>query len=486
MGKVNEDIIPILEGNKIFDFILRGGNIHISCYQYLKKKVIFKSDKDKEIELVDEKTIDIESIEALEEVLLRLVEKAVTILRTFIPNIKSEQVDLRNFSDLKVELLIEQLVFDILRDKYTEGATRFNRYEYANYISKKIYGLDDDEDIGIVNRNAVYENITGAMEKNYELMSKSMLKYHLLCLGIDFNKCDKYYNSKLKNNAVKERTLFEWNNYYFNYGINMKDTFDGKDENKRGTISLTTRQHRRQVDGKGRKHSYEDFFYDLKKYCEVIEKFLPKENEDDKTYFEKTMEYFFIESYKRIDYMFKLIEYVPQEIMAVYQDRIFENYWGMKFTERFFLCERFCPAVAVLYENDGNIEYIVRNNYYRPLIKIEEAIIEDCINDGWEHIDYFNNLLQKHYLVRAKTYELFNYYYKFKLEDYPDIKKYLEETYDMCSYHNTTEVWKIIKKYNHWKQLDSDMKKIVRKKIKYFKMINSFFFWESKDREIKK
>ena len=487
MGKINEDLVTITgryydsESYYVYDYILKGGNIPITDYSRFKKKAFWVSD-DNNIELLDKDFIEITSIEELENVLMLLIQNVVTTLRTFAPKFKTEQVDYRNFKEIK-ELLIEQLVFDILRDKYLNEEKVLNRYQYATYICKKIYGVEGDEDVGLANIRAVYENITGGMEKHSELMLYSKLRDQLKFLGIDI---DKYYNSKVADSSEKKRTLHEWNDYHFNFGINMKDTFDASIMNNRGTVSLTARQYRRQVDGKGEKFNYNNFFRDVKKYCEVIEKFLPDENEDDKTYFEKTMEYFFIESYKRIDYMFKIVEYVPEDVLAVYKERVLENFWGLTYRQNFFLCESFCPPVAVLFEDNGNVEYGTRNNYYRPLIKIEEAIMEECMLDNWKRIDYFKDLLQKHYFVRAKVYELFHYYYAFKSDDYSDIKKYLQEKYNMSSYHKTTGVWDVIKKYNNWDELDKKGKKAMRKKLRCFKTVNNFFFADSKYRHVKK
>ena len=254
----------------------------------------------------------------------------------------------------------------------------------------------------------------------------------------------------------------------------------------RGTISLTARQYKRQFNGKGRKYSYEKMFEDLKKYCEVAEKFLPREKEDDKTYFHKLMEYFFLESYKRIDYIFKLVDQVPEEVMSEYGFEQFKNDWGIKYNIRFFLCERFCPEVIIPYEYEGNIEYAIRNKYYRPMLKIEEAILEDCVKDKWEHMEYYMDLLQKHYYVRAKAYEIFKYYYTFKSDDYADINDYLKENYNMGAYHATTEMWDITKKYDTWENLDKKMQSSIRKKMRYFKQINDLFFWKSPERKINK
>ena len=127
---------------------------------------------------------------------------------------------------------------------------------------------------------------------------------------------------------------------------------------------ITSKQYRRQLKQEGGNNPGEIILKDLKKYNELVNKFLPAEHESYEKYFHMSMDYYTLESYKRIEFMFKLIESLPQsEIEKISKDH--------------FLVKRFHPLVLVLCEKNGELYLTTKHNYYRPLLIMEDGLLRE-------------------------------------------------------------------------------------------------------------
>ena len=82
-----------------------------------------------------------------------------------------------------------------------------------------------------------------------------------------------------------------------------------------------------------------------------------------------------------------------------------------------------------------------------------KGMSESELSDSDFGIQLFN-----YQLMRAKAYELFKYHYEFVSSDYSDIKKFISQCYNMRTYHDSNEVWKMIKG-KEWKYLDVETKR---------------------------
>ena len=79
-------------------------------------------------------------------------------------------------------------------------------------------------------------------------------------------------------------------------------------------------------------------------------------------------------------------------------------------------------------------------------------------------------------------YELFMYHNEYISSDYKDIKNFIQKCYNMRSYHESSEVWKIIESTD-WKKMDAETKKQMKCIIQNFDQINGALFWKSLKRE---
>lgn len=60
---------------------------------------------------------------------------------------------------------------------------------------------------------------------------------------------------------------------------------------------------------------------------------------------------------------------------------------------------------------------------------------------------------------------------------------FIEHCYNMREYHEKNEIWEIIED-KEWKDMDSDMKRQIKKLVQNFIKINDALFWEATDRKI--
>lgn len=285
------------------------------------------------------------------------------------------------------------------------------------------------------------------MSDYYERMNRSDLQEQLVRLGTNLEEFNKYYTPELKDNSEPKKPEFVWDLLFFNRGLNV-----------------TYRQFRRQLTKKNRNYSLNTSFEDLKSYNSFVEKLLPSENESPQKYFIRSMRYYLLESYKRIDYIFKLISAMPK--MGI--DKIDREH---------FLVKRFVPQVLVLAEKEGTVLFSILPQYYRPLFMVEDNIQKRIQDDPSPDYSAYEQLLNRYQFVRAKTYELFNYLFKFESTDYRDIKNFLFESYNMQSYHYSNEICNSFLK-SEWKVIEREDKKQLRTLMNNFMSINNdAFFW---------
>lgn len=351
-----------------------------------------------------------------------------------------------DFSDLDKELLVNQLIFDILFDKYIAESEKMTKRDYSIKLNKELHGdkLDESE--------AIRKRIERAMKTNYDMMEYSQLREELELLGIDFAKYERYYTPIAKDNVENKKPEFIWDYFFYNRSM------------------ITFRQYRRQLKRDGN-YWTEDFVSDIREYNEFVEKILPVDNESPKKYFNMSMDYYYLESYKRIDYTLILINSMPNAELR-------------KIDKESLLVKRFTFPVLVPYEKDNELHYRTGYyKYYRPLFYVEEELLNQANVDGKFNASFYADSLYKYCLVRAKAYELFKYHAEYVSSDYSDIKNFIRQDYNMRSYHESNEIWKEIKD-TVWKEMDFKTKQKMKKTRSNFITISNALFWESPKRKI--
>lgn len=423
-----------------FDLIDLADHFLITDYHALKKKIIFSGNLTPPNIGENKKRLQINSINALRNALNGYISAAQQILRLYC---------FIDCSDIDGNLLAEQIIFDILFDKYVLESEKMALYTYAS--SEHIQKILNTDGLPIdITADKVRNRIKRGM-KNYSdrIKNSPQLQEELSQLGIEHNIYERYFSPKASENAEKKKAVYAWDFLYCNQYM------------------ITSRQYRRQLKEDGN-YSAEAFVKDLKDYRNFINKILPTENESPKKYFEKTMNYYFLESYKRIDFIFKLMGIIPKIKAA-----------DCEYT---FLVKRFHPAVLIPYEKDGRLSYANKCNYYRPLFMIEDELHKQVQNSDIYDESLYGVRLSNHQLIRAKVYELFRYHAEYVSSDYKDIKNFISQHYNMLSYHQSNKIWNQLPD-KPWNTLDKETQNYFRTLKKDFIPVNELFFHKLPERK---
>lgn len=468
MSMIPDGIKAILNGDDFFDFVYITGNACITDYSYLKKELVFSEVEGNECDMRignEKERMRVESVETLKNIFEQLIKRVIKVERensvleftvSEIQHIDGEidinsldnNIHFLDFSQIDIELLANQLVFDVLFHKYQikNAEKMMTRSSYAQYMSQM---LDQDK---YSSYDVINKSMERSMQKYYHLLKYSKIGEELELLGVDRNTYAEYYNPQISHNLTKKKSKPVWDYLFYNHNIR-----------------LTYRQYRRQVTKDSRNYSYQDFMEELSEYNNFIKKLLPMDNESPEKYFIKYMEYYALESYKRIDFIFKIIS-------IMHKMGIKEN------GKEHFLLKRYCPLVLVPYERDNEIQFRYKYKYYRPLFFIEDLIHQKIQNNNFSHI-ICADLLSRYQYVRAKAYEIFNYQYEYDSSDYKEIKDFIYQHYNMKTYHSSSEIWDIVDEKT-WKDMDQDMKRKMKSLAQNFFKINDALFWKSSNRKI--
>ena len=354
-----------------------------------------------------------------------------------------------SISSLEKNLLINQLIFDILFDKYIHESQLMTRNGYSTYLAEKLYSDAKDS-----YRHSINQRLTRGMAVFHDKADRSTFRTQLEMLGVAPNKYVQYYTPHARKNPSRKKPKFIWDQLYYNFGL-----------------QLSYRQYRRQLTRDNRDYPYEMIINDLKSYNDFVIKLLPVENESFEKYFRMSMDYYVLESYKRVDFMFKLISALPQISLG-------------KISKEHYLVKRFHPLVLTPYQENNELRFTTEHNYYRPLFQAEDALYKQKIH-SFDYSYILGVKLQKYQIIRAKAYELFKYHYVFDSNDYVEIKRFLCECYDMRTYHQSNTFWGFIQD-SDWKKIDNKTKQQLKDQIQSFLSINDAFFWRSSNRDYTK
>jgi hypothetical protein len=434
----NVKYITVNDGT-FFDLIDKDGYCLITDYHALSRKIILSEGNVPPRLGEEKKRLRIDSIDGLKNVLDGYISAAQQIFERFY------SID---FSDIDKNLLTEQLIFDLLFDKYRQESVEMTQHGYSS--SDYLMNILEPDAVRNIFADKVRNCIKRGMNIYSEMIKNSPeLQEELETLGINHNIYEKYFSPKANENAKKKKARYVWNYMYCNQYM------------------ITSRQYRRQLKEDGN-YTCERFVDDLKDYHSFVKKILPVENESPKKYFEKSMDYYFIESYKRIDFIFKLMNIIPK-IKA-------EN------ADYTFLVKRFHPAVLVPHENNNDLYLKIKCNYYRPLFMVENELHKQIQGDDKFDLSSYCIQLTHHQFIRAKVYELCRYHLEYTSSDYKYIKNFISQHYNMLSYHQSNEIWSKLP-VKPWEKLDKETQAYFRKLKKTFTLINDSLFPESPKRK---
>lgn len=355
-----------------------------------------------------------------------------------------------NINDAEQQLLVEQIVVDVLFDKYLNEAEKMTHSKYASYMSS----LLNDGTNNILFSDSTRKSIKRSLTQYYQMMKYSQLREEIALLGFDPDKYADYYNPSTDNNIQNKKPKFVWDQLYYNRNL------------------ITYRQYRRQLSRSSRNYSYEEILSDLKEYRSFVDKLLPRDNTEPKQCFNRVMDYYALETYKRIDFMLLLTNVMLAAGLAEV-DRIT------------FLAKRFHPQVLMPCAVGNEINYGQKVKYYRPAIMLEKTLLQQTDIGKENRFTYIGIQMLKCQIIRAKVYEMLSFHIEFTTSDYSGIKGFLQRSYDMCSYHRENELWDtIVGSECSWRKKTVEEKRDIKELIKKFILLNEAFFRPSEKRNI--
>lgn len=432
--------------------------MRITNYSYLKQEIIIKEvDDKKELEFDRDKVrFKVGKINEFRKCADLFIEATLGIL-----NSAGNEYSLENWDciydeetcqwmDIKVisernwkvyylitkdekEVLINQLIFDMLYDFYLSQSPKMTIGNYVNNLVT--YHNIEGEKISL--KETRRKTIQNGMREYYKKLSTAEIKEQLKMLGVDAELYPQYYLYGGKRNV--EKSKFVWDLLYYN------------------KYMITSRQYRRQFTKENRNYPYWEIYDDLKKYKNFLEKVLPSECDYGEEYMNKAMDYFTLESYKRIDFMFKLAIDIPQ----------------LEVEDIEFLIKRFHPEVMIPFNDNGNIRYDKKNKYYKPLFMIEDLLVKELASGCDSSV--VGQKLFKYQVIRAKAYELMKYHVEIEELDYDEVEKFLRKSYNLYDYHKTNTIWNDIDDVAY-KEKDKEQQKQITKTIKRVMDINKLLF----------
>lgn len=322
-----------------------------------------------------------------------------------------------NFEITKEEkqLLAEQLVFDMLYDFYLNNAPQMTVDKYIRQFEKKHNATS------IVPIRGTLQN---GMKQYSEKMLEPKYKDQLKLLGIDAEIYSRYYLYNDKRGVEKPK--YVWDRLFYN------------------KYMITAKQYRRQLTKKSRNNPYWELYQHMSDYHNFVVELLPEVTDYGDVYLNKIMDYYELESYKRIDFMCKIVIKLPD----------------LKAEDVEFIIRRFHPEVMIVSNDNGNIRFGTKNNYYRPMLIIEDLLLNE-LSEG-EEKNIVGQKLIKYQVIRAKAFEIMKYHTKIEEINYRDVEAFLRKSFDMCAYHQLNKAWSIIDGCEYNKKNEEEKVQIIK------------------------
>lgn len=287
------NFIPILGQNgNFFDMVDKSGVCLITDYSSLYKNIIVSEENMVTLGKDKEKT-KIPSIGSIKEILRALIQHNIKIFHEFCPvnylyhdvgTIRLSSHHPRfspklkyysNFMEINMDLLVDQLIMDILYEKYMNNSPSMTRWKYARHISNKLYHGSADKMIQPIrcakNINKALESV---MENHTDRIPNQILDPQLKALGINPENYHLFYIEKMRQNSVPKKAKVIWDYLYYNSHTYPEDlvTDENYEESKKQRISITTKQYRRRLTRKGNNYPYKQIIEDLQKENDFINK----------------------------------------------------------------------------------------------------------------------------------------------------------------------------------------------------------------------
>ena len=323
----------------------------------------------------------------------------------------------------QAKMVADQIIMDLLYNKYLAESPVVSHTSYADNLADIMFGrldestlqyllkTDDDPDLKDTS-DAFRKRVERSAKNAAKLYEFSELRDELQVLGIDIYKFVDWF---AKTNIEKSKVI--WDILFWN------------------ASELVKKQYNRSMIKANRNYTCRDVISDLTEYNIMVNGLLPSEKDSSKEYFNSSMTYYALESYRRIDFNLKVTHFLLKHGIT-------------DVSEIKFLTERFHPRILSIMEGkSGNILYTDKIKYYRPLWNADRMVLGFLSKNGLEEASRIATAWFNCQIVRAKVYELFNHHAMFVSDDYDDLKKFLMSRYDVSQYHRDEEAWAFVLNY---------------------------------------
>lgn len=417
--------ITMNEKEEVFDFFPQSGHPMIMSYRKIDKDILPNKVKGKYDFSDTKKKKNLCSIKELKrgfDEILDAEERIINRYGRYNVGINLDNTILSNaqiieapyqidIPDEERELLINQLIFDILYDKYCKESPLMTLRQYSIYQSQYSWGGEQpDENLRI---EAIRKCLSNALKKQTAVYNSPGLRDEIMELGVNPDVYFQYFNqlsasfSSGKRQAIQKRPKVIWDHIFYNANGKL----------------ITSKQFDRSFSRNGN-YSHSALMKMFDTYDGYINEVFMQPAADSKDYFLKSLDFYSLEIYKRIDFIYKL---------AVRLEGINASF----ITSQHILVKRFHPCVYDVINNNGLVKFGTRIEYYKPMLMLEEL---------WQQKESYNAPMyedkwQKYYFIRAKIYELFKYHFQFVSDDYDDISNFINKHYNILQYHEPKKIW---------------------------------------------
>lgn len=379
-----------------------------------------------------------------------------------------------NVNNEEKEIIINQIVIDILFDKYLQEQQEepMTRSDYSNYMAE-IYThvLNKNGKATVVEPDAIRISIERKMDKYSEMVANSELKYDVEAIGYNHYKYIDHCKAPKKGSESNKLCKIEWDSPFYNSHM-----LSGLQYERKKLKSTAESKNYSYIEKEEDIQIFHDFVSTLlAPYRATYSKWkedgiaINGENnhceESAHEYFIKTMEYYYLETYKRIDFMLQFADCLKDIPLAQIG------------SAHLSILKRFTPSVIYPLAESITEGFTIgmSHNYYRPMLFADKRMIEQIfVNKNFDLQNAYCQLV-KYQVIRAKTYEYFRFHAQYESSNYEDIRQFINACYDVRSFHKPCS---IVEKYKD----DKTRKKIIQR----FIHLNSYLFPDSDKRKYDK
>lgn len=417
--------ITMNEKEEVFDFFPQSGHPMIMSYRKIDKDILPNKVKGKYDFSDTKKKKNLFSIKELKrgfDEILDAEERIINRYGRYNVDIDLDNTILSNaqiiappfridIPDEDREFLINQLIFDILYDKYCKESPLMTLRQYSIYQSRYSWsGEQPDENLTI---EAIRKCLSNALKKQTAVYNSPGLRDEIMELGVNPDVYFQYFNqlsasfSSGRRQAIQKRSKVIWDHTFYNANGKL----------------ITSKQFDRSFSKNGN-YSHTALVKLFDTYDDYIDEVFMQPATNGQDYFLKSLDFYALEIYKRIDFIYKLAVRLGDINTPV-------------ITKQHILVKRFHPYVCYVINNNGSLGFDPEIKYYKPMLMLEEL---------WQQKESYNDPMHedkwvKYYFIRAKIYELFKYHFQFVSDDYDDISDFINKHYNILQYHEPKKIW---------------------------------------------